>query len=85
MTCRDCIHYFVCSSSGGEIYSNEQKLRDDCSSFMRADNTEEVVRCKECKFWTGKDYDGCCIKNGLSTRFSKDYCSYGERREENEG
>lgn len=41
----------------------------------------EVVRCKDCKYWTGKDYDGCCIKNGLATRYANDYCSYGERRE----
>ena len=42
----------------------------------------EVVRCKDCKLWTGKDYDGCCINNGLATRYATDYCSYGERREE---
>lgn len=41
----------------------------------------EVVRCKDCKFFTGKDYDGCCIKNGLATRYAYDYCSYGERKE----
>lgn len=41
----------------------------------------EVVRCKDCKLWTGKDYDGCCINNGLATRYATDYCSYGERRE----
>lgn len=42
----------------------------------------EVVRCKDCQYWTGKDYDGCCIKNGLATRYANDYCSYGERKEE---
>ena len=41
----------------------------------------EVVRCKDCLYWTGKDYDGCCIKNGLATRYAKDYCSYAERKE----
>ena len=41
----------------------------------------EVVRCKECKYFTGKDYDGCCIKNGLATRYLNDFCSYGERKE----
>ena len=43
-----------------------------------------VVRCMDCVYWTGKDYDGCCIKNGLATRYAKEYCSYGERRSENE-
>jgi hypothetical protein len=42
----------------------------------------EVVRCKDCQYWTGNDYDGCCIKNGLSTRFAKDFCSHGERKEQ---
>ena len=41
----------------------------------------EVVRCKDCQYWTGEDYDGCCIKNGLATRYANDYCSYGERKD----
>lgn len=41
-----------------------------------------VVRCKDCKLWTGKDYDGCCIKNGFATRMAYDFCSYGEKRDE---
>lgn len=39
-----------------------------------------VCRCKDCAYWTGKDYDGYCIKNGLATRFANDFCSGGERR-----
>lgn len=42
MTCRDCIHWFTCDFSGGEIYADEQAIRDDCSHFMRASNTVEV-------------------------------------------
>ena len=38
-----------------------------------------VVYCNECKYWTGKDYDGDCIKNGLATRMKDDFCSYGEK------
>lgn len=41
----------------------------------------EVLRCKDCMYWTGEDYDGCCIMNGLATRYAKDYCSCGERKE----
>jgi hypothetical protein len=91
MTCRDCIHYFVCSSSGGEIYANEQMLRDDCLSFMRADNTVEVVRCKDCKHHP--DNGGECDRSITHTSrdyvcevntyryIGLDYCSYGERSE----
>lgn len=38
----------------------------------------EVVRCKWCQFWIGKDYDGVCIKNGLATRMANEFCSRGE-------
>ena len=41
-------------------------------------NAEEVVRCKDCKYFNGNmkfcDYS-CQVKDG-------DYCSYGERRED---
>lgn len=92
MTCKDCIHYYVCDVSGGEIYDIEQKIRDDCSNFMRADNTVEVVLCKDCKHnpqnggecdrsitHTSRDY--VC---GVNTYryIGIDYCSYGERRAE---
>ena len=54
----------------------------DCIQSQPTADVVEVVRCKDCMYWTGKDYDGCCIKNGLATRYANDYCSYGERREE---
>ena len=44
----------------------------------------EVVRCKDCMYWIGKDYNGCCVKNGLATRYAKDYCSYGEKERKRE-
>ena len=43
----------------------------------------EVVRCKNCKFW---DDDERCngIKNGLILEYTNgyDYCSYGERSDD---
>ena len=79
MTCRDCIHWFVCSSSGGTIYDNEQRMREDCSSFMRASNTVEVVRCKDC-------IENCVYPDGIlrcrrtgRNMSAENYCSYGER------
>jgi hypothetical protein len=53
----------------------------------------EVVRCKDCKFWGiphANDIEKshyCCRDNMwcMPLRFANDYCSYGERREENEG
>ncbi len=40
----------------------------------------EVVRCKGCMFWRGKDHDGVCIKNGLATRMANEFCSRGEKK-----
>ena len=40
-------------------------------------NMEEVVRCKDCKFWGYGD----CYRLELSR--PDDFCSYGERRTDN--
>ena len=78
MTCKDCIHYFVCDMSGGEIYVNEQAIRDDCHHFMRKDNTVEVIRCGECIHRNS----GRMACQGRHPDF---YCGIGERRDQNEG
>lgn len=42
----------------------------------------EVVRCKDCKYFT-YDNGGCCGKGvGLCFADEDQYCSYGERSEE---
>ena len=55
---------------------------------IREKGLVEVVRCKDCK-WAeyGKDYDPYCNhwKSGLYANIKvDDFCSYGERKEENE-
>ena len=44
----------------------------------------EVVRCKDCKYWQAR-YNGmaglCPKRKGIA--MANDFCSYGERREEN--
>ena len=44
-----------------------------------------VVRCKECKFIIDRD-DGTsgCYRNFMDSCKSDDFCSYGERRADNE-
>lgn len=48
----------------------------------------EVVRCKDCVYWGGVDEfgDGFCKKpSGIDDiARENDFCSYGERREEND-
>lgn len=44
-----------------------------------------VVRCKDCKYWhspKGDDAHYCCLNYGLQGLVAEeDYCSYGERSE----
>lgn len=63
----------------GITVANRCNFKEIVSMIPTADAVA-VVRCKDCKYWTGKDYDGCCIKNGLATRFANDFCSNGENK-----
>lgn len=50
------------------------------------EDVRPVVRCKDCKYYeTGKDYTPYCtnFENLLEEMNPDDYCSYGERKEEN--
>ena len=52
------------------------------NNFPAAD-VVEVVRCKGCKHWeNGKDYEPYCnhFGNMMSDTKADDYCSYGERK-----
>ncbi len=52
----------------------------------------EVVRCKDCKYchketrWNGEKYFGCYQESvfDMETTYPDHYCSYGERREEDD-
>ena len=69
---------------GCHIYSEEGPCgcedREAILAIPAAD-VVEVVRCKDCIFWTGGDYSANCIANGLKTRYANEYCSRGKRRE----
>ena len=94
--CKDCYHYGVCGGymptdlDDDEVLEYCAKgLQDEvpnieelCDEFKHYTDVVEVVRCKDCQYWTGEDYDGCCIRNGLATRYANDYCSYGERKDD---
>lgn len=60
-------------------------------TVFRTVDTVEVVRCKDCKHstvepkWNGKEYCACNWNVGDVREVDEShYCSYGERREENE-
>lgn len=63
---------------------------DDETVFKTVDAVE-VVRCKNCRYFkkytdilTGRKACYCKYKDGHFTGSELHYCSYGERREENE-
>ena len=47
-------------------------------------DAEPVVRCKDCKFCYGDNYEGyyCDLGNFNDTPGLLDFCSYGERKKE---
>ena len=82
-------NYYECvnENTGKENYRGETLMDyevadmiEDCIDNAPTVDAIEVVRCKDCKYWTGKDYDGCCINNGLATRYANDFCNCGERK-----
>ena len=44
-----------------------------------------MATCKDCRYWTGRDFDGYCTMNGLATRKANDFCSCGEKKTEGGG
>lgn len=75
-SCSKCIFKPFCQSPGPA-----------CSSFKDKENFVEVVRCKDCKYYTAEkmrcdrpeiDYDIECYDEWINTK-PNDFCSYGKR------
>ena len=67
---------------------DREKQIDIVRKALNADLVE-VVRCKDCVYWDGMGYKGLCEApmNGLVREYTNDdsFCSYGERKEQNDG
>lgn len=87
---------FICSRCGKQSWSKKE-ICDGCSSVMvnsdkilndlKEVDFEEVVRCKDCKeSYPSKDGKLRCDKlyPSLDWVESDDFCSYGERRTDND-
>ena len=72
--CKNCIKQDVCDRDVGHGYSV-------CPHYLSA-GVVEVVRCKDCVV-PHNQWTGCPKLNGLVTSHDF-YCSYGERRKEDE-
>ena len=84
MTCKDCIHYGICTFN---LTGNEWSK---CFHFKNKADVVEVVRCKDCKHCElrypakaiGEEaIEGYyCYPNQRYVK-STDFCNYGERSE----
>ena len=82
-TCKDCLHYDVCQY---HIAEETDMTINECSyGFKNKADFVEVVRCKDCKYKKimsdGKTL--ACIRQSAYKK-PTDFCSYGERRTDNE-
>jgi hypothetical protein len=90
MTCKDCVYSPIC-----KLYADfgvtdvPYEENDICKLFRSKIDFVEVVRCKNCKHFC-KDLNdescgicdaetSCCVTVDVN-----DFCSYGERRSEDE-
>ena len=58
-------------------YSNLIKRVKDIIKAQPSADVVEVVRCKDCKHWTGIE----CTARDIDVVDDDDYCSYGERKD----
>ena len=72
--CKDCIHFEVCAYARHDI--------PVCDSFSIS--AVPVVRCRECKHWKRnlENDTYCSHADGLSDPEEHDFCSYGQRKED---
>lgn len=88
--CRKCFHSYVCEQFNEHKDSDNKKCHFFNDHFVPTADVVEVVRCKDCKHWDcygGEDaHKGDCSELvGLdSCMYEDDFCSYGERRADNE-
>ena len=91
MTCKECVHFDICDSWYKDIEAQGlvvgEMSQQICEDFKNKADFIEVVRCKDCKYYEiHKPYVTLnCERDGkLIPMKPDDFCSYGERKEENE-
>lgn len=56
---------------------------EEAEPILEEHNFVKVVRCKDCVYWEqATDNSGNCNRAFEITAYEGDYCSYGERRED---
>ena len=96
MNCKDCVHEKVCKNA----YLFKVTPPNVCGFFKNKADFVEVVRCKDCNQFSEniegtrpiEGADGKCfirMVHSIDTQYCgvcyDDYCSYGERKEKDNG
>jgi hypothetical protein len=87
MTRKEAIARIKDHMSVHKIYEERAvKITEALNMAISALEQPEIIRCKDCKFYTAYDYTGklMCkrIGKGMILPKPEDFCSYAERREE---
>lgn len=85
MTCKNCIHYNICSLWTTSDLDEDRAYEYCFGHFDSASDMVEVVKCKDCKYLEiDKGWQGgrACLMRGGDTGWchDNDFCSYGERK-----
>ena len=88
MRCQDCIHEDLCMDKFKkqyQVYANKNITVDDCEHFKNKADYVEVVRCKNCIYFTkermGDGIESICTCGSAMIIIDPDkYCSYGKRK-----
>ena len=88
MRCNGCLYDGVCWAQIEETI--EENETSEC--FEAANNFVKVVRCEDCIHWYEPEEvclkiysDGAVSQYAWQNRNPDDFCSYGERRGEDDG
>lgn len=72
-----------------EHYDGMDEVNEACRMGMealeRGRNAVPVVRCRDCKFYFPDSTKPCVLSIGLTMVDEDDFCSYGERNEDENG
>ena len=78
-TCYDCFHWKACrnilESMNHDLKGKKITICSTCEKFTPTTDVVEVVRCKDCKYFS--EFHHCGV---LGFCEPNEYCSRGERR-----
>ena len=95
MTCKDCLIYDKCCRDAYDESFREGRAdrfliflanQMPCKYFKNKADVVEVVRCRNCKYFNNQFNTCKCLSPKADVEMNEDdYCSYGERKDVDNG